>query len=52
MAIELIPLEETHVEPTTEAQAATADVVPPDAPPAEPKKRKGTTARQQKQIEA
>ena len=51
MAIELLPLEETHVEPTTEAQAATADVVPPDAP-AEPKKRKGTTARQQKQIEA
>jgi len=29
MAIELIPLEETHVEPTPEAPAATADVVPP-----------------------
>ena len=40
MAIELIPLEETHVEPTPEAPAATADVVPPDAP-AEPKKGKG-----------
>jgi protein TonB len=40
MAIELIPLEETHVETTTEVPAATADVVPPDAP-TEPKKGKG-----------
>ena len=39
MAIELIPLEETAVETTTEAPA-TADVVPPELP-TEPKKGKG-----------
>jgi hypothetical protein len=40
MAIELIPLEETHVETTTEVPATPADVVPPELP-AEPKKGKG-----------
>ena len=39
MAIELIPLGETPVESPTEAPAATAEVVQPDAP--EPKKGKG-----------